>query len=374
MSSDVEPFRAIGLSQLARQLRQEGRDVIQMEFGQPSAGAPTLAVDAAKSALEATLPGYWQSEDLKDRLAALYRDEHGVSVDPSRIFLTCGASPALVLALTCAFKPGDRIAMARPGYVAYRNTLKGLFLEPVEIRTGAETRFQLTAEMIAALQPAPQGVIIASPSNPTGAIIPPGDFAEIASVCERRGIRIISDEIYHQLTYGTPTVSALRYAPDAFVINSFSKYYCMPGWRVGWMVAPEDKQVAAASRIGNFFLTSPSLSQVAALAALDAKEELDGHLTLYAHNRDIMLERLPRLGLSEMAPPDGAFYIYANVGRYTDDSLAFCEHILRETGVVLAPGVDHDPDLGRSHVRFCFAMETGRINAALDRLETVLKP
>ena len=372
MSVVIDPFHAIELSQRAGQLAAEGRDVIHMEFGQPSAGAPKLALEAAQSALGKSLPGYWQSPALRDRLSQLYLDEQGVSVDPQSIFLTCGASPALVLALSAGFQPGDRIAIARPGYVAYRNTIKGLHLEPVELRCGHETRFQLTAGQIADLDPAPQGVLIASPSNPTGSIISPDDLAEIAHVCRSRGIRLLSDEIYHKLSYGTPTHSILRYDPNAFVINSFSKYYCMPGWRMGWLIAPDDMREAVYARMGNFFLTSPSLSQIAALAALEASTELDGHLEVYSRNRTRLLERLPKLGLTDMAPPDGAFYIYANVERFTEDSFGFCRDILNETGLVIAPGCDHDPKAGHKYVRFCFAIEPDQIDEALSRLETFL--
>lgn len=372
MSVAIDPFHAIELSQRAGQLAAEGRDIIHMEFGQPSAGAPKLALDAAKSALDEAVPGYWQSQTLRQRLSQLYRDDHDVEISPQRVVLTCGASPALVLALSAAFRPGDRIAIARPGYVAYRNTIKGLHLDPVELRCGHDTRFQLTADLLEAIDPAPQGVILASPSNPTGSIIAPEELSRIVEVCRSRGIRILSDEIYHKLTYGTPTHSILRYDQSAFVINSFSKYFCMPGWRMGWLVAPDDMLDAVNARMGNFFLTSPSISQIAALAALEASAELDGHLNAYANNRTKMLERLPELGLTDMAPPDGAFYIYANVERFTGDSFEFCREVLQTTGLVIAPGRDHDPEEGHKSVRFCFAISPDRVDEALSRLETFL--
>ena len=364
----VEPFRAISVSRLAHELKAEGRSIIHMEFGQPSTGAPAAAIARAHQVLDQDAMGYWESPDLRARIARLYDDRYGVAVDPERIVLTNGASPALVLALTTRFRPGDRIALARPGYVAYRNTLRALHLEPVEIACGPETRFQLTAAQLEALDPAPAGVIIASPANPTGTIIPDAELAAIAEVCRARNIAIVSDEIYHGLSYVGPTPSMLQFAPDAVVINSFSKYWSMAGWRLGWLLVPEAQIDAARAYIGNLFLTPPSLSQHAGLVAMDAKEELEGHVRTYARNRDLMLQALPALGLRKIAPPDGAFYIWADIGHLTDDSLAFCEQLLRDTGVATAPGVDFDPVEGRHFIRFSFAVSTAEIEEALARL------
>lgn len=364
----VEPFRAIAISRLAHRLKTEGRSIIHMEFGQPSTGAPAAAIARAHQVLDADAMGYWESPALRERIARLYDQRHGVAVDPDRIVLTNGASPALVLALSVRFRPGDRVALARPGYVAYRNTLRALHLEPVEIACGPDSRFQLTAAHLAALDPAPAGVIIASPANPTGTIIPDAELAAIAEVCRRRDIAIVSDEIYHGLSYVGPTASMLQFAPDAFVINSFSKYWSMAGWRLGWLVAPPGHVETARAHIGNLFLTPPSLSQHAGLVAMDATDELEGHIRTYARNRDLMLEALPVLGLRRIAPPDGAFYIWADIGHLTDDSLAFCERMLRDTGVATAPGVDFDPVEGRRFIRFSFAVSTAEVQEALDRL------
>ena len=364
----VEPFRAITVSRLAHQLKAEGRSIIHMEFGQPSTGAPAAAIARAHQVLDADAMGYWESPDLRARIARLYEQRHGVEVGPDRILLTCGASPALVLALSTRFRPGDRIALARPGYVAYRNTLRALHMQPVEVACGPETRFQLTAAQLAALDPAPAGVIIASPANPTGTIIPDAELAAIAEVCRARGVAIVSDEIYHGLSYVGPTASMLQFAPDAFVINSFSKYWSMAGWRLGWLLAPPEQVAAARAYIGNMFLTPPSLSQHAGLVAMDAVEELEGHVRNYARNRALMLEALPLLGLRKIAPPDGAFYIWADIGHLTDDSVAFCEQLLRDTGVATAPGVDFDPAEGRRFIRFSFAVSTAEVEAALARL------
>jgi len=373
MLSDIEPFQAIAVSRLAHALKAEGRSVIHMEFGQPSTGAPRAAIAAAHRVLDADGMGYWESPALKARLAVHYRETYGLSVDPERFILTCGASPALVLALSSGFSPGDRIALARPGYVAYRNTLKALHMVPVEIPCGEDVRYQLTAEALGALDPPPRGVIIASPANPTGTIIPHDELARIAGVCAERNIQIVSDEIYHGLSYVGPAHSMLAFAPAAYVINSFSKYFSMVGWRLGWLLAPPGGLKRARAFVGNLFLTAPSLSQHAALAAFEGQAELQGHVAVYARNRALMLEALPRLGLKAIAPPDGAFYIYADVRHLTDDSLAFCKHILRETGVATAPGVDFDPVDGRYFVRMSFAVSTAEVVEAIERLSRVLR-
>lgn len=289
----VEPFRAISLSRLAHQLKNEGRSIIHMEFGQPSTGAPAAAVARAHAVLDQDAMGYWESAPLRERICRLYQDRYVVQVDPDRILLTCGASPALVLALASRFRPGDRIALARPGYVAYRNTLHALNLTPVEIACGQETRFQLTAAQLSELDPAPAGIIIASPANPTGTIIPNDELEAIAAVCRARGIAVVSDEIYHGLSYVGPTPSMLQFEPDALIINSFSKYWSMAGWRLGWLVAPEAHVAAARAYMGNLFLTPPSLSQHAGLVAMDCTGELEGHIQTYAHNRALLLDALP---------------------------------------------------------------------------------
>ena len=373
MGQDIAPFQAISISRRAHELKAAGQRVLHMEFGQPSTGAPKAAIDAAHRVLDSEAMGYWESLPLKERICRHYREGFGVELSPRRMVITCGASPALVLALSTAFNPGDRIAMARPGYVAYRNTVRALNLEPVEIACGPEVRFQLSAAALEALEPAPQGVIIASPANPTGTIIPKDELAAIAEVCQRRGIRIISDEIYHGLSYGPKIHSMLEFAPDAYVVNSFSKYFSMAGWRLGWLVSPEEGVARTNAYIGNLFLTAPSLAQHAGLIAMDSRDELEGHLAVYRKNRRLMLDALPRLGLEKIAPPDGAFYIYADVSRFTDDSLSFCLKLLEETGVATAPGVDFDPVDGGRFMRFSFALSTPEIEEALARLEPWFK-
>ena len=370
MRAEIEPFHAIAISRLAHQLKMAGRSIIHMEFGQPSTGAPSKALAKAHEILDQEAMGYWESPLLREKIAQRYQTLYGVTVEPERIVLTCGASPALVLALSSVFKPGDRIALARPGYVAYRNTLKALHLEPVEIACGPEDRFQLTARHLAELDPAPAGVIVASPANPTGTIIEPAELEAIAKVCRERGIRIISDEIYHGLSYTGRTPSMLEFAPDALIVNSFSKYFSMAGWRLGWLLTPPGEDLERArAYVGNLFLTAPSLAQHAGLAAMDCIDELEGHIAVYRTNRQLMLEALPALGLKEIAPPDGAFYIWANIAHLTDDSLAFCEDLLRDTGVATAPGVDFDPVEGKHFIRFSFAVSTAEVEEALQRIK-----
>jgi len=366
--AQVDPFEAIAISRIAHDLADAGRDVIHMEFGQPSTSAPAAAIAEAHRVLDTEAMGYWESNALKDRIARHYREAYGVAVDREQVILTCGASPAFVLALSCMFAPGARVALARPGYVAYRNTLRALYLEPVEMACGAQERYQVTAAALSALEPAPDGLIIASPANPTGTIIPSAELAAIARVCSERGIRVISDEIYHGLSFGERAASMLEHLADAFVVNSFSKYYSMPGWRLGWAVVPPILVDAARARMGNLFLTPPVIAQRAGLVAFACGAELDGYRDTYARNRALMLDALPALGLSHVAPPDGAFYLYADMGHLTGDSVAFCKALLRDTGVCTAPGVDFDPVDGRRFIRFSFAVSTDEVREAIGRM------
>ncbi|MBZ9648967.1 aminotransferase class I/II-fold pyridoxal phosphate-dependent enzyme [Sphingobium sp. 3R8] len=368
MIADISPFHAIAISREAHALEATGRSILHMEFGQPSTGAPAEAIAMAHHVLDTEAMGYWESMPLKERIARHYGERHGVAVDPEQILLTCGASPGLVLALTCLFAPGARVATARPGYVAYRNNLKALYLEPVEVACGPAERYQISADALAAIDPAPDGLILASPANPTGTIIPADELSRIAAVCAERGIRIISDEIYHGLSFGEPARSMLEFAADAVIVNSFSKYYSMAGWRLGWILVPPALIEAARARMGNLFLTPPVLAQRAGLTAFDCTAELEGHVASYRRNRQLLLDALPALGLASIAPPDGAFYIYADISHLTNDSLRFCQKLLRETGVATAPGIDFDPVDGHRFIRFSFAVSTDRVEDAIARM------
>jgi len=369
----VAPFHAITISRLAYKLASEGRSIIHMEFGQPSTGAPPAAIAAAHHRLDAEPGAYWESPELRVRIAKVYDERHGLKIEPDRIVLTCGASPALVLALTALFAPGDAIAFTRPGYVAYRNTISALGRTPVEIEAGPDTRFQIAASHIANLPEAPAGMIVASPANPTGTMIDAQGLADIAAIARARGIRIVSDEIYHGLSYVEPAHSMLEFDPEAIIINSFSKYFSMVGWRLGWIVAPEHAADRLRTYVGNMFLTPPSLSQHAALAAMDEQAVLEAYIETYRRNRALLLEALPKLGLGRIAPPDGAFYIWADISGFSDDSMDFCRRLLSDSGVTIAPGVDFDPVQGRHFVRFSFAVSEAETREALDRFSRWLK-
>ncbi|SFF76298.1 Aspartate/methionine/tyrosine aminotransferase [Novosphingobium sp. CF614] len=368
MVAQVEPFHAVAIGRLAYALAEAGQDVIHMEYGQPSTGAPAAAIAAAHKVLDSDPGGYWESTALMERIARHYGEAYGVAVESEQVLLTCGASPAFVLALSSLFEPGARVALARPGYVAYRNTLRALYIEPVEVPCGPAERYQITAAALDALDPVPQGVIVASPANPTGTIIAPGELAAIAAVCARKGIRVVSDEIYHGLCYTEAAQSILQHSADALVVNSFSKYYSMAGWRLGWLLVPPELVATARARMTNLFLTPSVLAQHAGLVAFDCREELEGHVRAYARNRELLLAALPRLGLGRIAPPDGAFYIYADVGDLTNDSLSLCRQLLRETGVAAAPGIDFDPVDGNRFIRFSFAVSTPLVEQAIERM------
>ncbi|MEQ1494412.1 MAG: aminotransferase class I/II-fold pyridoxal phosphate-dependent enzyme [Novosphingobium sp.] len=368
MTAPIDPFQAIAVSALAHRLKAQGRSVIHMEFGQPSTGAPAAAIAQAHRVLDTDPMGYWESPDLKARIVQHYADWYGVTINPAQVLLTCGASPALVLALNMSFAPGDRVAFARPGYVAYRNNLKALHMVPVEIGCAEADRYQMSARALAELDEAPKGLILASPANPTGTIIPRDELAAIAEVCRDRGITIISDEIYQGISYGMDATSILQVEPQALVVNSFSKYWSMAGWRLGWLVVPESGIDAARARMGNLFLTPPSLAQHAGAVTMDCTEELLGNIATYTRNRALLLAALPGMGLARIAPPDGAFYIYADIAEFTDDSMEFCLALLRDTGVATAPGVDFDPIEGHHFIRFSFAVSTNQIEEAIRRI------
>jgi aspartate/methionine/tyrosine aminotransferase len=365
----VAPFYAVEINRLANARERQGLPVIHREVGQPSAGAPAAAIAAGQRALAECPQGYWESGALAERLERHYREVHGLAIPHERIILTMGASAALVLAMSVLFSPGARVAMARPGYPAHRNSLLALGLEPVELDCDAGTRFQPTAAMVAALDPAPAGLILTSPSNPTGTMIDDASLAAIAAVCRDRGIRIISDETYHGITYGERAHTILEHAPDAVVANTFSKYWCMTGWRLGWAVVPPGLVEPMRRFSNNLFLVPPTLSQHVALAAMDETDELEANVATYAKNRSLLADALAGLGVSRIAPPDGAFYIYADVGDLTRDSLAWCREVLEATGVALNTGRDFDGLHGDRFVRISFAVSTAETLRAIESLD-----
>ena len=364
----VEPFYAVEINRLANERSRRGLPVIHMEVGQPSAGAPRAAIDAGQRALASADQGYWESGALKERIAALYGERYGLSPDSSQVILSMGASGALVLSLALLFERGQCVAVARPGYPAHRNVLRALGIEPIELDCGSQTRFQPTAAMIAALEPAPAGLILTSPSNPTGTMLERAELQAIATVCKARGIRIISDETYHGITFGREAHSMIEFDSDAVAVNTFSKYWCMTGWRLGWAIAPRDLVDAMNRYTANLFLVPPTLAQHVALVAMDEKAELEAHVATYARNRQLLVDALPAFGITRMAPVDGAFYVYADVSHLTRDSLGWCRALLDATGVAFNTGLDFDSVQGDSFIRLSYAVSTPEIERALELL------
>ena len=357
---DVAPFYAGQIARHAADLRAAGREIIPMHFGQPTAGTPAGARAAAARALELDPIGYVESRELAQRISRHYRDAYGIVVPAERIQLTAGASAGLVAAFASLFHPGDRVAVGRPGYPAYRNALKALGREAVEIPLAAADGYRLRVANLEAAPGPLHGVVVASPANPTGALLDRPGLAAIVEYCRLRHITLISDEIYHGVTYGTRAVSALEIDPDAIVINSFSKLYRMPGWRLGWMVVPEALRTRLSAYVINCFLTPSTIAQYAALAAFDDPEELAARVADYRHNRDLLIAALAGAGIPDVAAPEGAFYLYIDVSHLTGDSLAFCLRLLDETGVATAPGLDFDPVGGHGAIRLSFAVSPAK--------------
>ncbi len=367
----VDPFIVMDVLRVANEREAAGEEVLHLEVGQPGTAAPAKVLEAARAALTDDRLGYTDAlgiPALRDGLARHYRDFYGLEVDAGRIVVTTGSSGAFLLAFLAAFEHGDRVAMAVPGYPAYRNILAALGVEPVLLPVTAAERFQPSVELLRRVEGRLDGLIVASPSNPTGTMLGETEMREIANYCHDHGIRLISDEIYHGLTYGRAAVSALGESDSAIVINSFSKYFSMTGWRLGWMVVPEDMLRPVECLVQNLFISAPTLSQLAACAVFDCHDELRANVARYAQSRQLLLQRLPEAGFDDLAPADGAFYIYADVARLTNDSTQFCRRMLTETGVATTPGVDFDPDRGHKFVRFSFAGATADIAAATDRL------
>lgn len=375
LRSGIPPFYVMDVLLAAAERQRTHGDLVSLAAGQPSVGAPEPVRAAAAAALHLNELGYTVALGIPELRAAIaddYRHQHGIDVEPDAVVVTTGSSGGFLLAFLASFDVGDRVALASPGYPCYRNILSALGCEVVEIPCGAQTRFQPTAQMLAELDRPVQGVIVASPANPTGTVIPPEELAAIASWCEASGVRLISDEVYHRLVYeGAPQTScAWSTSRNAVVVNSFSKYYAMTGWRLGWLLVPTELRRAVDRLTGNFTICPPVLSQMAAVAAFtpEATAEADGNLAHYAANRSLLLNGLRQVGIDRVAPADGAFYAYADVSDFTNDSLAFCSKLLADTGVAIAPGVDFDTVHGTSFVRLSFAGSTGDIEEALRRI------
>jgi aspartate/methionine/tyrosine aminotransferase len=371
--SNVPPFMVMDVMAAAERIEKAGGHVIHMEVGQPAAPAPKAALAAAHRALDEGRIDYTSAlgiPSLRTRIARHYNDTYGCGVDPGRIVVTTGSSGAFILAFLAMFEPGDRIAVTVPGYPPYRHILSALGCEPVLIETSSETRHALTGEaLLAAHRKAPlKGVLVGSPANPTGTMMSRAALTELIAAATDAGIRFISDEIYHGLDYAFPAVTAAELSPDALVINSFSKYFCMTGWRVGWMVVPETLVRPIERLQQNLAISVPTLSQIAAEAAFEGREEMEAIKAGYLENRRILIESLPRAGLNKFLPADGAFYLYADVSDFTTDSFAFAKTMLEEAHVAVTPGVDFDPYHGHSFLRFSYARSADDMREAVARI------
>src|ERR1700722_504472 len=372
LRSDVPAFIVMDVVARAARLEAAGRRIIHMEVGQPAAAAPSSARAAAQAALGGPV-GYTESlgiAPLRARIAAHYRERYGSDLDPGGVVVTTGSSACFMLAFLAMFEPGDRVAIACPGYPPYRNILAALGCEPVAIEISAQNRWALTAEdVMGAARARPlAGVLFASPANPTGTMMTAEALATLVATAEGEGIRCISDEIYHGLDYAFPAQTALAYSGNAMIINSFSKYFCMTGWRVGWMVVPEALVRPIERLQQSFAISVPTLSQIAARAAFDGAAEVEAGKHGYEDNRRVLVEGLPRAGLDNFLPVDGGFYLYADVSRFCDDSFAFAGRMLEEAGVAATPGIDFDPVHGRHYVRFSYAGATEEMREAVDRI------
>jgi aspartate/methionine/tyrosine aminotransferase len=377
--SDVPPFMVMDVMAAAARMEAAGGRVIHLEVGQPAAAAPASAIAAAHTALASGRLRYTETlgiATLRARIARHYEETYGVAIDPGRVVVTTGSSAGFVLAFLALFESGDRVAVALPGYPPYRHILSALGCEAVPIETTQATRWAITPVMLlAAHRKGPlKGVLVASPANPTGTMMQAEALRDLISAAESEGIRVISDEIYHGLDYAFPAETAARLSENCVIINSFSKYFCMTGWRIGWMVVPEPLVRPLDRLQGNLAVSVPTLSQIAAEAAFDGRAEMETVKHGYEENRRILLEGLPRAGFDKFLPVDGAFYLYADVSRFSDDSFEFAKRMLAQTHVAATPGVDFDPVKGRHFIRFCYAGAAGEMHEAVDRLANWLKP
>jgi len=378
LRSAVPPFMVMDVMAAAARLEAQGRRIIHMEVGQPAAAAPTTAIAAARAALSKGALGYTETlgfESLRQRIARAYREWHALEIDPRRVAVTTGSSAGFILAFLAAFEAGDRVALALPGYPPYRHILAALGCEPVGLETTAQTRWAITGKNLLAQHRARplKGVVVGSPANPTGTMMSASALADLIRCAEDAGIAVISDEIYHGLDYAFSAESAARISSNAIIINSFSKYFCMTGWRIGWMVVPPALVRAVERLQQNLAISVPTLSQIAAEAAFDGRAELEEVKHGYQDNRRILLDGLPRAGIDSFLPADGAFYLYADVSRFSTDSFAFASRLLEEAGVAVTPGIDFDPLRGNGFVRLCYAGARQDMAEAVERIGTWLK-
>ena len=374
----ISPFLVMDVMRAAAQRDKEQGDVIHMEVGQPATSAPFAVREAAHKAIDSQLLGYTQAlglSALRQHIASHYKTSYDVDISANQVVITTGSSAAFILAFLAVFDEGARVALPSPGYPCYRHILKSLSLKSAILPVGEENRWMPNAEQLSGLpqEQAVDGILLASPANPTGAMLSDKALQDLVQHCDAQGQWFISDEIYHGLTYDRPARTALEFGENVIVINSFSKYFSMTGWRIGWMVVPPHLVRTIERLVQNLYISAPTLSQYGAIAAFDAIEELEGHKKVYKTNRDVLLEAFSKAGLQKIAPAEGAFYLYADVSDYTDDSLAFAARILKETGVAVTSGVDFDSENGKHFLRFSYARSTADMEEAAKRLKVWFK-
>ena len=371
---NVDPFIVMDVMEAAREAEESGRRIIHMEVGQPGTPAPKQATNSVVESMTNNNLGYTVAlglPELRKRISQLYGEWYNVDINPNRIAITPGSSSAFVASFTSLFDSGDRVGIAAPGYPSYKQILKALDLVPVTIQTIIENRFQ----------PLPQnlpnndlsGFLIASPANPTGSMLDYKSLSDLIHISLENNISFISDEIYHGIEYEKKAVTALEITDDCYVINSFSKYFSMTGWRIGWIIVPENHIRQIESIVQNMFICAPHVSQVAAIAAMDAKDELESNMSVYRENRSLMIEGLAKAGFTEIAPPDGAFYIYADISKFSNNSFKFTRDILDEAGIAITPGFDFDAERGNETIRFSYAGTTDDMKEGLNRLYKFMK-
>ena len=371
---NIDPFIVMDVMEKARKAEENGRKIIHLEVGQPSTAIPFEALRSTSHIMERDPLGYTVAlglPELRKKISGLYGRWYNLDLDPARVVITSGSSGAFILSFISLFDVAARVGIGAPGYPSYRQILKSLGMLPVDIKTSLENKFQPTKNDI--LSNSLDGLLVASPSNPSGTMLDQNELAELIETSNSVGANFISDEIYHGIQYDKKAVSALEITDQCYVINSFSKFFSMTGWRVGWMVVPEDHIRAVERLAQNLFICPPHISQVAALEALSCENELSQYIEIYRKNRQIIMHELPQIGFQNFAPPDGAFYFYVDISRYSDDSLSFCDDVLEEVGVAITPGVDFDPERGNTTIRISYARSTDEISEGINRLGNFMK-
>jgi len=374
MRGNIDPFIVMDVMEKARKVEENGRKIIHLEVGQPSTAIPFEALKRTSDTMKRDPLGYTVAlglPELRKKISELYCSWYNLDLDPARVIITSGSSGAFILSFISLFDVGARVGIGTPGYPSYRQILKSLGILPVDIKTSLENKFQPTKNDV--LSNSLDGLLVASPSNPSGTMLDQNELAELIETSKSVGANFISDEIYHGIQYEKKAVSALEITDQCYVINSFSKFFSMTGWRVGWMVVPEDHIRVVERLAQNLFICPPHISQVAALEALSCENELSQYIEIYRKNRQIIMHELPQIGFQNFAPPDGAFYFYVDISRYSDDSLSFCDDVLEEVGVAITPGVDFDPERGSTTIRISYARSTDEISEGINRLGNFMK-